>query len=1128
MSLFRKISILFEKSYWGSEFFEKVSGIRSVVFSPVYSLILTAVFLLAFESIAAQNWNWTGDVSNDWHEAANWDQGSVPDGNAKVIIGLVSSGIYPEIKNNVTVSTLTVSDWYGGAIAVVNGATLTVENNLDIQDYGEILLDNGNLQFNGKGNNGHDITMAFLNTSIRIVNSGTLNSPNCKLTINGELILEDGNINLGDGFELASGKTFDVLRGSVNVYGPTLIKGTLNGGVGNFVFDGDSSNSTHKAEIRSEGRFYMSPSASDVQTLDCTSDTPELSGGTVDFYTPCYIQNSGYFYGGNAYVTFYNSISPNGTAVIETHNGILLFKADLTAHSTANINITCEGTIQVDGNTTLKSAGYINAMGGNIYFGGNLRTEKSSGTINAGGSTIYFSGSSFENEGYFNAGTSTFVFSGGSQEFSTHSWRADNTFYNLVVEIGADVQSTHNVMVLNDLEVSEAGSFTIEPGKTLDAVGYVTGEDYIFTNRPYIISIVINSENTITAVFNEPLDPVSSQTASNYRVENETGNTIDYPLNPVLGGVNNNEISLTLGFNIVSDVDYYLIGNNIKNLNNYTLSVNHKKRFLETEPANFWRWAGTIDSEWEKAGNWVKNKLPQTSSHVVIPITPNDPLISSQGNRIFDLEIKTGASLTIGSTGNLTVDNSVSNSAGSGGLLIASDTEGTGSLIHNTNGVLATFQRYISGEPQTWQMISSPVADQEISGNFTPTGGSDAYGDNTRYDFYSWYEPDTSWVYLLNIDQPPTWLTSNNNSNNFISGRGYLISYKDAHPTKAFQGTLSNGEVSVQLSKTAGTGTEFGFNLVGNPYPSSVDWKSSGWGRNTLEGNNQGYDIWIWSETNNNYGAYNSASASDDGTLGVSRYIAPTQGFFVKASQSGVLSMNNSVRVNKGAGNWLKSANSTQNRIVVDVESSDGFGKDEVIIEFGHTGQETGTAKRFSFVSASPSLFLEEEQMAYSIRLLGEKEDYPVLPVSFDAGESGNYELTFQFNSTAFEIFRLYDRITGQWNDIEEGEVYSFEAEKDENTDRFVLQIVSGDYADPYETLPVIIYSEQRKITADLRLVEGEYTCDVYTLTGQKLVTRKLFGGQTSQFVVPSASSIVIVQIVGQEGRKIEKVPVVY
>src|SRR5690606_12814159 len=179
------------------------------------------------------------------------------------------------------------------------------------------------------------------------------------------------------------------------------------------------------------------------------------------------------------------------------------------------------------------------------------------------------------------------------------------TFYNLIAEGTAKVNATHHIMVLNDLTVDTKAEFHVANGKTLDVVGVVSGDTDISTDRPYIISIIINAPNSITAIFNEPLNKNSVQNANNYRIENEAGQTINNPTNPRLGGTGNNEVTLTLGFNIVEDQKYYLISNNITNLRGYTTNDNLKKRFGLTEPINTWRWAGTIDSDWDKKDNWT-------------------------------------------------------------------------------------------------------------------------------------------------------------------------------------------------------------------------------------------------------------------------------------------------------------------------------------------------------------------------------------------------------------------------------------------------------------------------------------------------------------------------------------------
>jgi hypothetical protein len=93
---------------------------------------------------------------------------------------------------------------------------------------------------------------------------------------------------------------------------------------------------------------------------------------------------------------------------------------------------------------------------------------------------------------------------------------------------------------------------------------------------------------------------------------------------------------------------------------------------------------------------------------------------------------------------------------------------------------------------------------------------------------------------------------------------------------------LNNGNVSFPITNTSSSADAVvrGFNLIGNPYPSSIDWKSgTGWLRTDLVVSGGGYDM--WNPASNNYGVCNSSSSI--ATNGVTQYI-PTQGYFVRAA----------------------------------------------------------------------------------------------------------------------------------------------------------------------------------------------------------------------------------------------------
>ena len=131
------------------------------------------------------------------------------------------------------------------------------------------------------------------------------------------------------------------------------------------------------------------------------------------------------------------------------------------------------------------------------------------------------------------------------------------------------------------------------------------------------------------------------------------------------------------------------------------------------------------------------------------------------------------------------------------------------------------------------------------------------------------------------------------------------------------------------LQKT-GEDTYSGSNLVGNPYPSSIDWKAStGWTREMLASDGGGYTMYIWNESQNNYGTFISNGST--GTNGATQYIAPMQGFFVVAASAGILQMTEDICVHNQTL-WLKQTHINENFISLQVSNSQ-FGADEIVIE---------------------------------------------------------------------------------------------------------------------------------------------------------------------------------------------------
>ncbi len=85
-----------------------------------------------------------------------------------------------------------------------------------------------------------------------------------------------------------------------------------------------------------------------------------------------------------------------------------------------------------------------------------------------------------------------------------------------------------------------------------------------------------------------------------------------------------------------------------------------------------------------------------------------------------------------------------------------------------------------------------------------------------------------------------------------------------------------------------------GWNLVGNPTPSTIDWNVSGWTKTNMDGT---IDVWNPSDTIGGYKTWNGST----GSLGSGR-IAPFQAFWVKANAaSPLLTCANGVKSTGGA-----------------------------------------------------------------------------------------------------------------------------------------------------------------------------------------------------------------------------------
>ncbi len=494
-------------------------------------------------------------------------------------------------------------------------------------------------------------------------------------------------------------------------------------------------------------------------------------------------------------------------------------------------------------------------------------------------------------------------------------------------------------------------------------------------------------------------------------------------------------------------------------------------------------------------------------------VTDNTDL--SVGN---NLVISSRSSLTVAADKSLSVDGTLTNSAGGTGLVLASGATGVGSLLYAGTGVSGTVNRYI-GPDESWKFISSPVSGQAIFGsnNWTPSG---SYGDGTGYDLYAWDEPGSCWIYNLNTDVDPTW-SSVQAGDQFTPGRGYLYSLETAG-TNSFIGTLTSGSVDYAIT-ASGTGTNdegsssyTGFNLVGNPYPSAIDWAAdAGYTRDMLTPDNGGYNAWIWSATNSNYGVINSADADGEGTNGVGRYIAPTEGFFVQAASAGTFTFNNNCRVNANGGMWVESAaTGIRKKTRFKVKSLSGLGADEVWFDLGNGENAAGARKLFSVVKTAPSLYLRWNSDTLTTLHLTDTTENKTVNLGFSAGQAGSYRLTCNPSGAGLASLYLKDRLTGRVHDFSRDTVYTFSAKAGDAASRFVLSFSAG--TDENDRGEALVYMNGDELEVDLEGLDSDisYEVGLHDVKGRLLGRETLKGGSAVSYPL-NTRGIYLVKVKG-------------
>lgn len=498
-------------------------------------------------------------------------------------------------------------------------------------------------------------------------------------------------------------------------------------------------------------------------------------------------------------------------------------------------------------------------------------------------------------------------------------------------------------------------------------------------------------------------------------------------------------------------------------------------------------WGATTTWEFTDNGTWVDASITPTSLTSPVQIETDHEVTIAASATSSTLTLKPGAKLTINTENTLSVSGNVT--------LQSNANEGTATLVDkNTNGGLTVsgvthVQQFLtgaSGSGRDWWYIATPVtgAKTDIFA-LQPIGGINKMG-----------------YYQENKEGGPAYVQITNTTTTLLPGVGYALNIGGGDSVFTFSGTLNNESITLNPTRTGTTHAKRGFNLIGNPYPSYLNWQSV-----SAASNNTRPTIWYRtrSGTEMTFGTY---SASTDFTLGnAKRNIPPLQAFWMRVNvdgSDGVISLSNSMRLHDNAvGNPLKAPKETEKQFIR-LMVSNGVNQDETVIVSiadAHDGYDFYDSEKMTNNNVNiPEIFTlagDEELVINALNSIVHGKD---LVLGFRPGKLGEFTIGLtDISNIDYEVV-LNDKLIGEEKVLALGEYYSFSSDAQATNERFSILFRTPGSTNEIETMSSslkIFTNSENHIVIQTEKLNAESNVNIYNLTGQRLVSTQLNGVET-------------------------------
>lgn len=427
------------------------------------------------------------------------------------------------------------------------------------------------------------------------------------------------------------------------------------------------------------------------------------------------------------------------------------------------------------------------------------------------------------------------------------------------------------------------------------------------------------------------------------------------------------------------------------------------------------------------------------------------------------------------------------------------------------------------------------------------------------YDYIYWSSPVNNQTLSTLYSTPnpgfqyqwnPTVLNTNNTYGNWqgvtppmIPGRGYIMRSSSSFGwtgtlTSQFVGIPNNGVINYTVSGINSPITDYRWNLIGNPYPSSIKALSFLTTNTTIDGfvniwthgtapistTNPYYQSFQYNYTSNDYITYNGIGTSS-GPTGFNGYIASGQGFFVNLLQANTPSsniiFNNSMR-NETYSNsqfYKTSENNNEGRIWLDLLNTNNMPTRLLV---GYKEDATIERDRLYDAITSQNFYSIINNDKFIIQGRPDFNENDQVNLGINIPTAGEYKIAIaetDGNLTTQNIY-LQDLYSNVIYDIRQSP-YIFNSNSGAFNDRFVLRYTNNTLGNnDFVINNTIIYYKDNKINIDSNKIIKNVK--VYDITGKLLYDNK-FNSNNVKVTLECSKQIFLVKIKTDDDEIITK-----